>query len=1020
MTPERWQQVKALFHAALEREPRFRADFLVHACGTDPDLRAEVESLISAHEEEGSFIDEPAVVAAAELLAAGESDADDAVELQAGQQFGAYEIVAPLGRGGMGEVYLAADRRLGRKVALKFLTASFTRNAERLRRFEQEARAASALNHPNILTIYEIGEVAGAHFIATEFIEGETLRQYLRRVRPDADESLRITIQIADALAAAHQAGIVHRDIKPENVMLRPDGYIKLLDFGLAKLVGLRVAGCGLRNEEAETLMQSPSSNPQPAIRDPQSKNPQSTSPGVVMGTINYMSPEQARGLAVDARTDIWSLGVVLYECVTGREPFAGETPSDTLANILQREPPPLAAHLPGTPAELERIAAKALRKDREARYQGVKDMLLDLRSLKQELEFAAKLERSGVPNPRAARDPSPAADARTDENRQATTAAVVTPGRTRAARRTALFALAAVGLLLATAFAVYRFVYLRPRAAPFQSVKLTRLTNTGKTIHAAISPDGRYVAYVHSDAGQQSLWLRQVSAANDTQIIPPARVGYWGVVFTPDGNSLYYSIKARGQGGVFRIPVLGGTPVRVLSDEIDSEISFAPDGKRFAYLRGDYPTRGESGLFIANADGSGVRQLAARQPPEFFIPIFFAAPSWSPDGELIACPVARAGSWSNVIAVRVRDGHEQVLTPQPWAFVGHVHWLPDMSGLLLVARSQEVLNQQLWLLSYPDGAARRVTNDLDDYRSSSLTADGRRLATIQDTSLVTLWAAPDGDAARAAELPAGNVGFLQGSGVISTPDGRIVYCTRTEAGPAIWIMDADGSNRRQLTNGLAALEPALTPDGRYVVFAAYTPQGRNLWRMSVGGGDAVRLTGGAADYAPAVSPDGQWVVYSSLTDGRLTLWKVPVGGGAPAQLTDRLAYQPAVSPDGKWIAYAYSDLGNAQLDPKTAATRLAVMPFAGGAPTSTFDIKPSGTAQTTLRWSPDGRALDYTVVNNNVSNVWRQPLAGGPPKQITDFKDKLISTFNWSRDHKLVCARGLLLRDAVLITDAH
>src|SRR5437763_265884 len=275
----------------------------------------------------------------------------------------------------MGEVYLAADRRLGRKVALKLLPTSFTQNADRLRRFEQEARAASALNHPNILTIYEIGEVAGAHFIATEFIEGETLRQYLRGAQPDVSEALRITIQIADALAAAHKAGIIHRDIKPENVMLRPDGYVKVLDFGLAKL------------SEPQLTYQSDGEAPTLGLVN--------TNPGMVMGTVNYMSPEQARGQEVDARTDIFSLGVVLYECATGREPFAGETPADTLAHILQQEPPPLALYLPAAPPELERIVTKALRKDREERYQVVKDLWLDLKSLKQELEFQNKLDRS-------------------------------------------------------------------------------------------------------------------------------------------------------------------------------------------------------------------------------------------------------------------------------------------------------------------------------------------------------------------------------------------------------------------------------------------------------------------------------------------------------------------------------------------------------------------------------------------------------------------------------------------------
>ncbi len=393
MTPERWQQVKQIFHAALEREPGARTAFIGEACGDDRALRSEIESLISSHEEDGSFIDSPALGSAGLL-----DDAPPA--LKAGARLGAYEIVRPLGRGGMGEVYLASDRRLGRRVALKILPAAFTLRAERLRRFEQEARAASALNHPNIITIYEIGEASGSHFIVTEYIEGETLRRRMRREQMSVDESLRVALQIADALSAAHKAGIVHRDVKPENVMLRPDGYVKVLDFGLAKLAERREGGDS--DPEAPTLALA-SSNPFSLV---------STNPGVVMGTVNYMSPEQARGLDVDARTDIFSLGVVLYEMLSGREPFAGETPTDTLSNILQKEPPPLARFSNDAPHELERIVAKALRKDREERYQVVKDLLLDLKSLKQELDFAAMRERAaGSSEPRGPNAPLDADD---------------------------------------------------------------------------------------------------------------------------------------------------------------------------------------------------------------------------------------------------------------------------------------------------------------------------------------------------------------------------------------------------------------------------------------------------------------------------------------------------------------------------------------------------------------------------------------------------------------------------------
>ncbi|MGH9901775.1 MAG: protein kinase domain-containing protein, partial [Pyrinomonadaceae bacterium] len=291
-----------------------------------------------------------------------------------GTRFGRYEIISHLGTGGMGEVYRAEDSQLGRPVALKLLTEHFTSEDNRLRRFGQEARSISSLNHPNIITIYEVGEAEGAHFIATEFVDGETLRQRLARSHPELHEALDVAVQIAGALVAAHQAGVIHRDIKPENIMVRRDGYIKVLDFGLAKLTEPEAAG-----PEAPT------------------RGMVNTAPGVVMGTARYMSPEQARGREVDARTDVWSLGVVLYEMVAGRPPFDGETHGDIISLILQREAPPVARYAPEIPPELGRIITKALRKDRDERYQTVKDMALDLKSLKQELEFDAKLRGSGV-----------------------------------------------------------------------------------------------------------------------------------------------------------------------------------------------------------------------------------------------------------------------------------------------------------------------------------------------------------------------------------------------------------------------------------------------------------------------------------------------------------------------------------------------------------------------------------------------------------------------------------------------
>ena len=369
MTPERLQRIEELFHSALALEPDRRADLLTRACGGDEALRREVESLLESYVQAGSFIEQPAADVAAELLFSSQT------KLEIGRRIGHYEIKGLLGEGGMGEVYLAWDVRLGRPVALKLLPAQFTANADRVRRFGQEARAASALNHPNIITVYDVGRADSLHFIAIEFVDGETLRQRIGKARLNLGEALDIATQIASALAAAHSAGIVHRDIKPENVMLRRDGFVKVLDFGLAKL-----APPPATSVEAEAPTMS-------MVR---------TNPGVVMGTVSYMSPEQARGAAVDARSDIWSLGVVLYEMVAGRAPFAGETPSHTAVSILENEPPPLARHA-HVPAELERIVRKALRKDARERYQAAGDLALDLKGLRQELEVEARLKHLGT-----------------------------------------------------------------------------------------------------------------------------------------------------------------------------------------------------------------------------------------------------------------------------------------------------------------------------------------------------------------------------------------------------------------------------------------------------------------------------------------------------------------------------------------------------------------------------------------------------------------------------------------------
>ena len=997
MTPDRWQQVKEIFNSAIAYRPEERSLFISQACSGDEGLRSEVESLIASHEETGSFIDKPAFAAAAVLLA------NERAELRAGQTIASYEVISFISRGGMGEVYLAEDKRLGRKVALKLLPSSFTTDADRLRRFEQEARAASALNHPNIITIYEIREAAGSHVIATEFVEGETLRQRLSRSALTLSETLNIAIQVADALSAAHKAGIIHRDVKPENIMLRPDGYVKVLDFGLAKL-----------SEEATPAVAAEA--PTIQVR---------TGSGIVIGTAGYMSPEQARGLGVDHRSDIFSLGAVIYEMLARRKPFEGDTPSDTLAAILKIEPPPLSRVVKGVPSELVRIVNKSLRKDREERYQVVKDLWLDLKALRQELEFQDKLDRSVATEGDAtgvmlAGEPTEALSGPRHTASRSAISNISESISVEIKRHKAGAALALIAILLivgAGSFGVYKWLQREDPVSRFSNVKLTRLTNSGNAIDATISPDGKYIVYALSDRSSQSLYIRQVSTANDKQIVAPGRVGVFGMTFSLDGTELYYAIKANlDTGTLYRMPVLGGTPTKVL-ENIDGPISFSPDGKQFVLVRGNYPNPGESALVIANLDGSGERNLVVKKNPERLSPLFFTGPSWSPDGKIVAATVATVGGRSRVVGFSPDDGSERNLSSESWAFSGRVQWLPDMSGLLVIA-GDSVASAQVWMVNYPDGRARRVTNDLGTYRSIALTHDGKTFTTVQAQGLVNLWVMPEGNSAKANRLPTGNIGFYSSAGnnLSWTPDGRIVFVSNEGGIADVWIADPDGANRKQLTsNGAANFSPVVSADGRYIVFVTWRDGKRNLWRINIDGSNPVRLTSGLADAFPSISPDGRWVVYTAQEGVKPTLWKVSIDGGTPSPVSDHVATSAAVSPDGRFIAYTYPE----SRDPFAPPNRLAVISFEGGAHVKTFEFVGSGTVLPVIQWAQDGKSIFYTVSTNNVTNIWSQSLDGGPPKQTTNFNDLFMTSFAWSRDGKqLACTRGALLRDALLVTD--
>jgi serine/threonine protein kinase len=962
MSLERHKEVDEILQAALDLAPEEWPEFVRKACRQDQGLQSAVEALLDSFRkaESENFIEATPLIDNPGLLAEAKAD------LLPGKLIASYEIQNLLGEGGMGEVYLAHDARLNRLAALKLLSAHLTTNEERVRRFRQEALTASALNHPNIITVYDVGVWNGRDYIATEFVDGVTLREHMRVARLSLAASLEIALQIISALAAAHDAGVVHRDIKPENIMVRPDGLVKVLDFGIAKYTKLD----GQSDWQKSLVM---------------------TAPGEIIGTVAYMSPEQARGLPVDGRSDIWSLGVILYEMVARRLPFRGATQSDRLAAILEREPQPVGRLRRGVPPELEKIINRALAKKAHERYARAADMSADLQEVRDRVGGSGS-RRFSLPVP-VHRFP--------------------TIQRPRAFALTALLAL----LVLAAAFSW--FFFLRPTnpeaqpgrlaASSFQNMKLTQLTSSGRAYQAAISPDGNYVVYIKEEAGRQSLWLTHAATDSSREIAPPLTSEYYGApIFSPDSNYIYFLKGKRddARANLYRIPLLGAEERRLLDDisyqDTLSNFSISPDGERAAFIRLD--ERFSRSLVASNLDGGESRTLATRTMRQYL-----SGAVWSPDGKLIASFAGEFGGGGkgrggskNVVLFDAESGKEIKAFPRDWAEVSSLAWLPDSSGVLIAADDGEGI-RQLWLLPFPTGGIRRVTNDLSSYHSVSISADSSTIITVQARAPATISVVRNLATGESSPVTQG-AGRRDGQeGLAWVSDEKIAYT----GGAEIWLSNADGSEQKQLTNTRDNLFPSGSPDGKTIVFnSTRDNQKSSLWRMDTDGGQLARLTEGTY---PDFTPDGKWVVYYA---GDGLLWKIPSSGGAPIQLTSGpdLTTAPRVSPDGKHIACNYLVRGpNAQF-------KLGIVSMENGQLLKIFDIR--GYAVRPLRWSPDGKAVTYIDTIEGVSNIWAQPVDGGKPRQLTNFRSEQLYYFDWSPKGHLVVARGAATSDVVRIRD--
>jgi eukaryotic-like serine/threonine-protein kinase len=882
--------------------------------------------------------------------------------LVSGTRLGPYEIQSLLGAGGMGEVYRARDIRLDRAVAVKVVPASLSSNSTSRQRFQREARAISLLQHPNICTLYDVGQQDETDYLVMEYLEGETLATRLTKTRLTGQQILDYGIEIANALDAAHDRGIVHRDLKPGNIFITSRGECKVLDFGLALI-------------ETEASMDAPTLT-RPEVL---------TSPGAALGTVAYMSPEQARGESLNACTDLFSLGTVLYEMATGKLPFAGKTSAVVFKAILDHTPSPPSQLNKSLPDGFDQVIGKALEKDRDLRYHSAADMRADLKRIKRDREsqrLGAISKGGGLVQSTSPRS------------------------------RWMFPSVVAVVLVAAASLVAYHWFKPTQAQVAFEHYRITPLTSTGNIRSMDLSRDGRYLGYVAEEDDQLSIWIQQIATSTNVRVLGPLpnHALLRGVRFSPDGNYIYYhqQDEKKNISEIYRLPAVGGTAVKILSD-VDEGLSFSPDGSKIGFAR-YVPTVKESRFILTDADGANEKPILTLKQPQI---IWQAA--WSPDGRILAVGIDEQGIFGDadsIAIVSAQGGPERRIVHR--MRIEDIAWLADSSGLFVSSAGPEYAHRagapfQLWTVSVPEGRIRRITNDLNEYRHVRPALGAKILGASQQRFNSSIWLASAAIPSQITEIAsgAGNIDGLDGLAWL--PDGRLLYGS-SQPIAQIWAMNRDGTRREQLTHtSFRQGAPAVTADGRTLLFfGAASP-----WLMN---SDGHIHQQGNSGWCGDISPDGKFIVFHNQEGVK----KVVLQGGDAAQLDDDSAGCPSISPDGHWIAFprfdAAKNLAQLKIVAADGSGSVRLLPFLS----SYNEIQvPGAQVNSLVFWTASSDALTFVRTKNGVSNLWRTPIKGGPSSQITNFTSGLIWDHAWSRDGKyLALAKGTVSNDAILLTD--